>query len=51
MNFNKNYSPAVVSEVSPEFLNELFGVASKNASKSTFRSENYFDIKKKFENK
>jgi hypothetical protein len=51
MNFHKNYTKAVVSEVSPEFMNELFGIASKNASKNAFRTENFEAIRTKFANK
>lgn len=50
-NFYKNYSRAVVSEVSPEFLNELFGIASKNSKKNAFKTENYESISNKFKSK
>lgn len=44
MNFHKNYAPALVQEVSPEFIQELLGMTKTN--KSTFSSENYQGLKK-----
>lgn len=44
MNFHKNYAPALVQEVSPEFIQELLGMTKTN--KSAFSSENYQGLKK-----
>ena len=42
LNFHKNYSKAIVEEVSPEFLSELLGMAETD--KSSFSSKNYIGL-------
>jgi hypothetical protein len=49
-NFHKNYAKASIEEVSPEFINELFGIAEENADKNVFKTDNFSAIKGTFKN-
>lgn len=48
-NFHKTHAKASIEEVSPEFINELLGIAEKDASKSAFKTDNYAAIKSTLE--
>ena len=48
-NFHKTHAKASIEEVSPEFINELLGVAEKDASKNAFKTDNYAAIKSTLE--